>query len=140
MKLPKRFQGYTSWPWDYDGELFTAGQMKEYGAACAKAALDDLLKAQAREAKLRTALDIAADCISDWGAYAPEYFQNKWNLDRDIQAARDATAMPWDDTALREYGKQQQREVLLEAAEWFSKAGHGDGVVQYLRYMAEEIK
>ena len=41
-------------------------------------------------ARLRVALGRAADDIESWGAYASSYFQEKWNLQADIDAARSA--------------------------------------------------
>lgn len=52
-----------------------------------QAEIDEL---RAENAKLRVALGRAADDIESWGAYASEYFQKRWNLQRDIEAARAA--------------------------------------------------
>jgi len=43
-------------------------------------------------AMLRDELQSARDSIEDWGAYAMEYFQNKWNLKGDIAKADAALA------------------------------------------------
>ena len=40
--------------------------------------------------RLRAALIDAADSVEDWGAYAAEYFQEKWDLKGDIAAIRAA--------------------------------------------------
>jgi hypothetical protein len=40
--------------------------------------------------RLRGALIEAADAIESWGAYAGEYFQQKWDLQGDVTAARNA--------------------------------------------------
>lgn len=45
---------------------------------------------EAENARLRVALGRAADDIESWGAYASSYFQEKWNLQADIDAARSA--------------------------------------------------
>lgn len=34
-------------------------------------------------------LEEAADDIANWGAYAGDYFQKKWNLEGDVQKFRD---------------------------------------------------
>lgn len=44
--------------------------------------------------RLRSALERAADDIESWGAYASGYFQDKWNLQGDIDAARAALEQP----------------------------------------------
>ena len=53
---------------------------------------DDLRVVVASQAaeieRLRTALECAAENIEHWGSYASEYFQMKWNLKRDVDAAR----------------------------------------------------
>ena len=52
-----------------------------------QAEIDEL---RSENARLRVALGRAADDIESWGAYASSYFQEKWNLQADIYAARDA--------------------------------------------------
>jgi hypothetical protein len=37
-------------------------------------------------------LDEAADEVEFWGAYASEYFQDKWDLDGSVQKYRDYAA------------------------------------------------
>jgi hypothetical protein len=44
------------------------------------------------EAELLEALKDAADAIEHWGAYVPEYFQSKHDLEADIDRARDVIA------------------------------------------------
>lgn len=51
---------------------------------------------QARVKVLEDALKVAADDIQEWGGYASDYFQKKWNLKADVDAAR---------AALKEGGK-----------------------------------
>lgn len=46
--------------------------------------------ADAENARLRDAIEKAADDIESWGAYASDYFKEKHNLQRDIEAARAA--------------------------------------------------
>jgi len=119
-----------------------ARQMKyEYwSASCADVAdavdrelalRDKLAECQAREAKLREALQEAVDGMG--GSYAI------WSI-----TANEALALPNDDTALREY----RRKVLLEAADWFEEKVYDteDGhlhseyhAADNLRNMAEEI-
>jgi len=36
--------------------------------------------------ELVKALQQARDDLADWGAYAPEYFQEKWGLEDDLNA------------------------------------------------------
>jgi hypothetical protein len=43
-----------------------------------------LLDAQVRIAELGGALERAREMVSDWGAYAPEYFKQKHNLAGDL--------------------------------------------------------
>ena len=43
-------------------------------------------------AELLQALKDATDAIEHWGTYATDYFQKKWELQRDINAARAAIA------------------------------------------------
>lgn len=46
----------------------------------------DLIKAQtARIAELEAALKAAAEDIGDWGAYASQYFQEKWDLAGEVK-------------------------------------------------------
>ena len=40
--------------------------------------------------KLEAALRDAIECIEDWGAYADDYFKEKWDLKGDIARARRA--------------------------------------------------
>jgi hypothetical protein len=78
--------------------------------------LDDLAAAEAREAKLREALEWCSRGMPDY------------------QPARQALAMPADDSALKEALKQAKREALLEAAERM-----GDDVPAQ-RWAAREIR
>ncbi len=77
-----------------------------------------LAESQAREAKLREALNTTLGCVDVY--YIPAL--------KDEFALADA---PYDDTALKEYRKK----VLLEAADWFSK---DKNVCFTLHRMAEE--
>jgi hypothetical protein len=43
-------------------------------------------------ADLLQALKDATDAIEHWGAYASDFFQQKWDLQSDINAARAAIA------------------------------------------------
>lgn len=52
--------------------------------------LADLDAARVRIAELESALHEAADDIESWGAYAADYFQQKWNLAGDVARARAA--------------------------------------------------
>lgn len=46
----------------------------------------DIIKAQEKEIKnLLSWLKIAASRIEEWGAYANDYYQEKWNLKGDIK-------------------------------------------------------
>lgn len=44
-------------------------------------AADELARLRAENQSLREALNEAADDIASWGAYASEYFRDKWDLD-----------------------------------------------------------
>lgn len=84
-----------------------------------------LAESQAREAKLREALEYM---IAEAKLTGFQY-----------EVCRQAVNEPQDDTALKEYRK----EVLLEAAERSSRIMGGDGIWQHevedeLRKMAEE--
>ena len=54
------------------------------------AMVEEIDELRSENARLRVALGRAADDIESWGAYASSYFQEKWNLQADIYAARDA--------------------------------------------------
>lgn len=92
----------------------------------------DWQASQAREAKLREALDrISTDDIICCTAWDTE--------DRCMNVADHALALPTDDTALREY----RRKVLLEAAERLREVDSymrlfGTTPEKLLRRMAEE--
>lgn len=107
-----------------------------------------LAASQAREAKLREALIIASESIYYWGMYAPDYSQQKWNLGGDIQAAKDAAAMPTDDTALREANEaylnaSPEMELLnqigrfLEDVEY--KRSYLDGIIAYGKQERQKV-
>ena len=49
-------------------------------------------RAEAQRDELLQALKDATDAIEHWGAYASDYFQQKWDLQSDINAARAAIA------------------------------------------------
>jgi predicted nucleic acid-binding Zn-ribbon protein len=49
-------------------------------------------RAEAQRDELLQALKDATDAIEHWGTYATEYFQKKWGLQSDINAARAAIA------------------------------------------------
>lgn len=44
--------------------------------------------AEEEVARLRSALLEAAEDVQDWGAYASDYFQEKWDLDGDVAKYR----------------------------------------------------
>jgi hypothetical protein len=70
--------------WVQDADL----QRLSYMAADARAR-----RAEAENERLRAALDDAADLIAEWGAYASDYFKEKWGLD-DVVARIRATLSP----------------------------------------------
>jgi len=83
---------------------------------------------QAREAKLREALE---------GLVSWVYASAHWGCTPlKVIYAQAVLALPTDDTALQEAIKQGQREVLMEAAEWFNE---GDPAWYRLKEMAEEL-
>lgn len=53
----------------------------------------DLAAAEAEVERLRAALIEAAENLATWGAYADEYFQEKWNLEGDIARVYAAAAL-----------------------------------------------
>jgi chromosome segregation ATPase len=84
---------------------------------------------QAREAKLREALEKIATNTIHWYA--------------SIQDAKAALALPADDTALQEAIRQAKQEVLLEAAEAVSHQNFRNGnpwASETIRRLAEELK
>jgi hypothetical protein len=58
--------------------------------ACAESKQAEIEERNKRIEYLKFELGEAAENISDWGAYASEYFQEKWNLAGDIEQARKA--------------------------------------------------
>ncbi len=52
----------------------------------------ELRRLHAVNADLLQALKEATDAIEHWGTYATDYFQQKWDLQSDINAARAAIA------------------------------------------------
>jgi len=58
---------------------------------CDEAAVE-LRRLYAVNAELLQALKDATDAIEHWGTYATDYFQKKWDLQSDINAARAAIA------------------------------------------------
>jgi len=57
-----------------------------------EAAIDQRNEAVALNQELLQALKDATDAIEHWGAYASDFFQQKWDLHSDINAARAAIA------------------------------------------------
>lgn len=104
-----------------------------------------LAESQAREKVLRDGLSQAAEDMAGWGAYASEYFQDKWNLAGDVKRLQHLASMPSDSTALDAAIAKAQREVLLEASNEFDKsvwldACGGFNFARHLRGMADELK
>ena len=97
------------------------------------AANQTILEQQARIEQLESALSNAADDIQDWGAYASEYFQQRWGLDADVEKYK-ALATPSGLSALREH----EAKVLEEAADSISIYRLVDAAEEYLRHMAAE--
>ena len=58
----------------------------------AQSAADELRRLHAVNAELLQALKDATDAIEHWGSYSSDYFQKKWDLQSDINAARAAIA------------------------------------------------
>jgi hypothetical protein len=97
--------------------------------------LGELAEGQAREAKLREALNVL--------------FERYRLLDRHLVidgcvggvfgAVKEALALPTDDTVLQEVIRLAKREALLEAAEWFRANGMKISMLE-LRRMAEAQK
>jgi hypothetical protein len=56
----------------------------------AQSAAEELRRLSALNGELLQALKDATDAIEHWGAYASDYFQQKWDLQSDINAARAA--------------------------------------------------
>lgn len=61
-----------------------------YTGMCKAAA--ELRRLHAVNQELLQALRDATDAIEHWGTYAADYFQQKWDLQSDINAARAAIA------------------------------------------------
>ncbi len=61
-------------------------------AAHHEEAAAELRRLHAVNADLLQALKDATDAIEHWGTYATDYFQKKWDLQSDINAARAAIA------------------------------------------------
>jgi hypothetical protein len=59
--------------------------------SCDEAAAE-LRRLHAVNAELLQALKDATDAIEHWGTYSSDYFQKKWDLQSDINAARAAIA------------------------------------------------
>jgi hypothetical protein len=57
-----------------------------------EAAIDQRNEAVALNQELLQALKDATDAIEHWGSYASDFFQQKWDLHNDINAARAAIA------------------------------------------------
>jgi hypothetical protein len=93
-------------------------------------AAEELAASQAREAKLREALNAVLDFASTVGG-SSSWWEETWEVEHDGVQYAD------DDTALQQAIKQAKREALLEAAEWFNK---GDPAWCRLKEMAEKIK
>ncbi len=107
--------------------------------------IKQLAKYQAREKVLRDALSQAAEDMEGWGSYAGEYFQEKWDLNGDIEKLTKLDAMPSDSTALDTMLKQAKREALLDAATEFEEINPTAEIARCsvgdeLRRMAEELK
>ena len=52
--------------------------------------IDALIKEQRQE--YADLMDEAAEDVAEWGSYADEYVQNKWNLEGTIQSWQDRAA------------------------------------------------
>ena len=52
--------------------------------------LENLIKLRAENERLRLKYEEAINDIEEWGAYASEYFQEKWGLKECIEQHRDA--------------------------------------------------
>jgi len=113
-------------------ELAAETQRRWDGNRIASAeATEELAASQAREAKLRDRLEYI-------DAYLASYLiDGDKQLNGLLLDVRFERSLPSDDSALKEAIKQGQREVLMEAAEWFNE---GDPAWCRLKEMAEEIK
>ena len=95
---------------------------------------------QAREAKLREALETVKVDLIDGRLFAAVVDTKSWH-----PRVLNAIALPTDDTALKEAIKQGQREILLKAADWWDQddnlipRAHSRARKEFRR-MAEEIK
>jgi hypothetical protein len=89
--------------------------------------LGELTENQAREAKLREALEKIANNTIHWYS--------------SIQDAKEALDMPTEDTALQEAIKQAKREALEEAAKFIEKQSLPDRYSEpCLEHFADEIR
>lgn len=64
--------------------LRTAGQLVGPDVA------EELDQLRAENTRLRGLVEEAVEDLTSWGAYAPDYFKQKWNLARDIAKYQDA--------------------------------------------------
>lgn len=126
-ELEQQLRDY-KYEWEMACERYRA--MKQQAKEC-----------QAREAKLRKALEQFASVNLTEDNCASFSVANR----RIKNIANMALALPHDDTALKEYVKQAQREALLEAADLCRIDDDPTGTVEgmlknYLRRRAEELK
>ena len=57
-----------------------------------KIVLEEMRRLYQVNQELLSALKDAADAVEHWGAYVPDYFQSKHDLEADIDRARDVIA------------------------------------------------
>ncbi len=74
-------------PSDFVVPLYLAPPQREW-----QGLMDELRRLHEVNAELVEALEEATEKIADWGAYAGEYFQNKYDLQADIDKAKAALA------------------------------------------------
>ena len=72
--------------------LYLAEILQSEPGAVADAAAAELRRLHGANAELLQALKDATDAIEHWGSYSSDYFQKKWDLQSDINAARAAIA------------------------------------------------
>lgn len=66
------------------------GEPARLGESKADASTNEALRLTAENERLREAMADAIECLGDWGAYAPDYFKEKWDLDGDLAHLRGA--------------------------------------------------
>ncbi len=89
---------------------------------------DEIMRLQALNAeakdeikRLRNKLLEASECISEWGAYADKYFQEKHHLERDIEEFKKASMQESGNMTNLYLNTEQEYQLLLKHAELYRR-------------------